>query len=87
MESPNYLYPGAERILTETDVEIITSIQNNFTANQAHPLDLVSFDLDKPSYLILDQLVISLEVFNRENIDITGGISCLIRPTGKPDRE
>jgi hypothetical protein len=88
MQNPNHLRPGADHIKTESDISGIVSIQNQLTDDRAVSLDLDSVSTDKASYKAGDMPIVEIS-FSTEDIvspgDLTGSVSCLIKPSGKSD--
>jgi hypothetical protein len=85
MKNANHLRPGADHILTEVDISRIVSIQNALSAKQAQPLRLDFLRLDKDNYQMGDIPVINLTISDLGALGITGGVSCLIKPSGEAD--
>ena len=85
MQNPNHLRPGAARIKADSDISRIVSIQNQLTDELSQPLKLDSLHLDKDSYQTGEQPLISLTVSNLGAAGVTGGVSCLAKPSGTTD--
>jgi hypothetical protein len=88
MQNPNHLWHGFEKIYTEEIVNGITAIQNDLTAEQAKPLEITSISLDKDSYQVGDQPIVTINVTDNETDEITniiGSVSCLVKPRGSID--
>jgi hypothetical protein len=85
LHNPNHLRPAASAIYTEEVVNVIIDIQNELTGSQAQLLELTSFSLDKEIYQTEQEPVLTLKIANRGVSDITGSVSCLIKPSGAED--
>jgi hypothetical protein len=88
MQSPNHLWKGSAKIYTEDIVNGIIAVQNKLTAGQAKNLELTSVSLDKDSYRVGDQVSVIINVTDPGDVkstDLKGSVSCLVKPSGKPD--